>query len=140
MRRLGGFLRAPGDRLVYSYDAGDGWTHEIVLERVLEHEAAIGYPRVIEGAGACPPEDCGGPAGYAELLDALADDRHPDHDEARRFAGDMFDPDDFDPAAVNAELAARHLVSPRLDSRAAPAKTGPKLKLVRSPGRPQLLR
>ena len=33
--RVGDLLRKPGDRLMYEYDFGDGWEHEIVLERVL---------------------------------------------------------------------------------------------------------
>lgn len=131
MRTVGRILRTPGDKLMYLYDPGDSWAHEILLEQVLEPEVAVGYPRVIDGAGACPPEDSGGPAGYAEILHVLADDTHADHDETRRFVGDSFDPDGFDPQAVNAELAARHLVWPRPNPPARPAKTKPRLQLVR---------
>lgn len=32
-------------------------------------------------SGACPPEDCGGPWGYGNLLAALSDPTHEDHDD-----------------------------------------------------------
>ena len=66
-------------RFIYVYDSGDdmyevgdGWEHEIVLEKTLEPEPKVTYPRCIEGARACPPEDCGGVWGYAEFLEAIA--------------------------------------------------------------------
>ena len=57
-------------RFVYEYDFGDSWQHEIVLEKILEPEPNVAYPRCIEGARACPPEDVGGIWGYADFLDS----------------------------------------------------------------------
>lgn len=41
----------------------------------------MGYPRLIEASGRCPPEDVGGPWGYGELLEAIADPKHERHAE-----------------------------------------------------------
>jgi hypothetical protein len=58
------------DRVRYTYDFGDDWEHDIVLEKVAEPDAIDGRPALLAGKGACPPEDCGGRWGYAELKDA----------------------------------------------------------------------
>ena len=63
-------LLGPKDRVRYTYDFGDNWEHDIVLEKVTEPDAGDGRPVLLTGKGACPPEDCGGPWGYAELKDA----------------------------------------------------------------------
>ncbi len=51
------------------------------------------------------PEECGGPFGYAERLQILADPEHDDHGEVRRWLGPGFDPEALDLGAVNAVLA-----------------------------------
>jgi Plasmid pRiA4b ORF-3-like protein len=51
-------------KLTYIYDMGDWWEHEIRIEDRLEAENGRRYPRCVDGQGACPPEDCGGPEGY----------------------------------------------------------------------------
>lgn len=71
-------LSALPPRFDYLYDFGDGWTHDV---EVLGPGGDA--PGCVDGAGTCPPEDCGGPHGYAELLDALADRRHPEHQAMR---------------------------------------------------------
>lgn len=65
----------------YIYDFGDNWDHEIELERIMSPESGIIYPKCLEGAMACPPEDCFGPPGYESLVnlsgqpkDSLDDD------------------------------------------------------------------
>jgi hypothetical protein len=55
--------------LAYLYDFGDGWEHTIKIEHLADPEPGVLYPRQIEVSGRCPPEDCGGPWGYAELLE-----------------------------------------------------------------------
>lgn len=79
-------LRALPDRFMYLYDFGDGWEHEV---EVLG--AGGDRPGVVGGEGACPPEDVGGPHGYAELRKALADPGDPEHDDLRRWAGGWSD-------------------------------------------------
>jgi len=75
--RLGQVLSKPKQRMVYEYDFGDGWEHDIVLEKVLPPDSNTRYPVCLEGAQACPPEDCGGVGGYENFLDAIRD---PDHE------------------------------------------------------------
>jgi hypothetical protein len=64
---------------VYTYDFGDWWEHRIVVEDVLVAEPEERYPICVDGEEACPPEDCGGPYGYADLRRVLADPAHADH-------------------------------------------------------------
>jgi pRiA4b ORF-3-like protein len=54
----------------------------------------------------CPPEDCDGPCGYAELIEVLANPAHPRHDEQLEWVGDGFDPGTFSAADADASLAA----------------------------------
>lgn len=70
----------------YDYDFGDNWQHDIEVLGSGEREPGLRY-----GEGACPPEDCGGPSGYAEFLAALADPAHPDHHHLRTWAGTFGD-------------------------------------------------
>ena len=79
--------------LRYLYDFGDGWEHSIKVERLIDPEPGVLYPRLIEVSGRCPPEDCGGPWGYAELLEAIKDPTHERHAELTEWIGDDFDPD-----------------------------------------------
>jgi Plasmid pRiA4b ORF-3-like protein len=83
-----------GTEFEYLYDFGDGWTHDI---EVLGPGGSA--PGCVDGHGACPPEDCGGPGGYADLLDVLADPAHPEHEHMRSWVGDRLRP--FDRAATN---------------------------------------
>lgn len=92
--------------LTYLYDFGDGWEHTVRLERPVQAEPGVLYPRLLEAIGRCPPEDIGGAPGYEEYLEAIAD---PDHERHEEFA--EWHDAGFDPAAVNvkhieAELSA----------------------------------
>jgi hypothetical protein len=79
---------------LYAYDFGDGWEHDVeVLGRGGDLPGCVG------GEGACPPEDCGGPHGYTELLQVLADARHPDHDAMSAWVGDRLRPFDHEATA-----------------------------------------
>jgi len=93
-----------GDKLVYEYDFGDGWEHEIEVEKVTEPETAVHYPRCTSGERSCPPEDCGGPPGYERLLEILRDPRHEEYGEMREWLGGDFDPETFDLDEVNQAL------------------------------------
>lgn len=70
-------------RFAYAYDLGDGWQHDV---EVLS--GGDDQPGCVGGEGACPPEDCGGVGGYADLLEALADPRHREHESMRTWVGD----------------------------------------------------
>jgi hypothetical protein len=88
----------------YDYDFGDSWEHELLVEEL--DPLAISSPLAVcvDGGRACPPEDCGGPSGYDDLLKALADPSHEEHAEYLERIGESFDPEDFNPEAVNVEL------------------------------------
>jgi hypothetical protein len=91
-------------RFTYEYDFGDGWQHEVALEKTLEPEPKVKYPKCVEGARACPPEDCGGIWGYADFLEAIADPKHENHREVKEWVGGKFDPEKFSVEVVNKGL------------------------------------
>ncbi len=94
------YLSVAGDMMRYEYDFGDGWEHDVILEGILSADPDAAYPRCIAGRRACPPEDCGGPFGYAEFLEAIADPNHERHEELVGWVGGQFDPGAFRPEAV----------------------------------------
>ncbi len=75
-------LRALPARVSYLYDFGDGWEHEIEVIG-----AGGDRPGLVAGEGACPPEDVGGPHGYADFQKVLANPRDPEHDHMKAWAG-----------------------------------------------------
>jgi hypothetical protein len=108
--RLDQVLFAPGDRLEYAYDFGDGWDHTVLLDAELPRDP--GAPPVVctDGARACPPEDCGGPWGYQQVLDLARDQR-----EGRPVPVDLqylldayphLEPEHFSVEEANAAIAA----------------------------------
>lgn len=84
----------------YEYDLGDSWAHDVLLERIVPREKGVRYPRCLAGSRACPPEDCGGVGGFEELLEAISDPEHEDHESMLAWVGGAFDPERFDPAQV----------------------------------------
>ncbi len=94
-------------KFVYEYDFGDDWIHDIVVEKVLAPEAGVAYPRCLAGKRAGPPEDCGGPWGYAALLEAVGDPDHPEHAEMLEWLGEEPDPEAFNRDVLNVWLIPR---------------------------------
>jgi len=82
-------------RWLYEYDFGDGWRHEVLFEGFPPLDPKTKPPVCLEGERACPPEDCGGPPGYANYIDAIADPEHEQHQEMLEWRG-SFDPSVFD--------------------------------------------
>ncbi len=101
---VGEVLTKPKAKLTYEYDFGDSWEHEVVLEKVLSPETGVHYPICIDGKRACPPEDCGGVWGYANMLEVMKDPEHPEYEEMEEWLGEEFDPDAFSVEAVNKAL------------------------------------
>ncbi|HET7786367.1 MAG TPA: plasmid pRiA4b ORF-3 family protein [Myxococcales bacterium] len=97
-------LLRKGNRFEYHYDFGDDWRHQIVVEREETPEQSAPKAECLAGARGVPPEDCGGPSGYADLLEALADPAHERHAELREWAGPYFAPEEIDLALINREL------------------------------------
>ena len=94
-----------GARLLYEYDFRDGWQHELLLEEVLLGDESF-QQMCVAGNLCCPPEDCGGPQGFAELLAALQDASHPSHDDLCEWLGDV-NPESFSADEINRRLRRR---------------------------------
>ena len=92
-------------RLTYLYDYGDGWEHTIKVERIGEALPGDLYPCLLDARGRCPPEDIGGPPGYAEFLEAIADPNHERHKELTEFHDADFDPNAIDVMAIQRQVA-----------------------------------
>ena len=102
-----------GDQFGYEYDFGDSWEHNITVEKILPAAAARETTALcLEGGRACPPEDCGGIWGYAELLKTLKNPKHPEHRTMKEWLGRPLDPETFDVAKTN--LWLRKLKWPRV--------------------------
>jgi len=101
---LATLVRGEKDKVLYEYDFGDSWDHELRIEKVLPLEAGKRYPLCLTGKRACPPEDCGGIWGYAGFLEAIQDPRHPEHEDMLEWVGGEFDPEAFDLDEVNTAL------------------------------------
>ncbi len=96
-----------GSSFVYRYDFGDDWEHRIDVDEVEEIVPLAGgvrYPCCLDGQGACPPEDVGGPSGYEHFLEAIGDPADEEHDDYLEWAGGSFDPTHFDVDDANRRL------------------------------------
>jgi hypothetical protein len=96
----------PKRKFFYEYDFGDGWEHEILLEKILEREEGVNYPRCVAGKRACPPEDCGGVWGYERLLEVISDPDDEEHESMIEWLSGSFDPEYFSVDEVTEELKA----------------------------------
>jgi hypothetical protein len=101
---------APGvnDKISYTYDFGDNWDHDILIEKVLDRDQKTTYPRCTGGRRAAPPEDCGGVWGYADLMEILSDPANPEHRDRLEWLG-LDDATDFTPERFDAEAVTRAL-------------------------------
>lgn len=100
------FSRA-GAKILYTYDFGDRWSHEVKLVGHSNAAEETSVPSCTDGKLACPPEDCGGVPGYEELCDLMArTDLDEEEQERVDWAGD-WSPLDFDRDAVNRALAKK---------------------------------
>jgi hypothetical protein len=103
--RLHAVLGRVGAKAIYTYDFGDGWEHGILVEKILAPQPGQAYPVCIDGKRQGPPEDCGGIPGFYNLIDAVRDPEHPEHDELLEWVGGDFDPETFSIEEVNRGLA-----------------------------------
>ena len=90
------------DRFAFEYDFGDGWDHDVVIEE--RSSSTVDFAHCLGGENACPPEDVGGPGGYRDFLEAIADSAREDHTQYLEWVGGSFDPSKFDADAVNEAL------------------------------------
>ena len=84
----------------YYYDFGDGWKHEVKLEKILPASPGFYYPFCVDAERACPPEDCGGTPGYENFLQIINNPQHEEHQEMLDWVGGEFDPEKFNPQEV----------------------------------------
>lgn len=104
-QRLTGLVHGPCTIFHHEYDFGDGWRHRIEVKFAVDADYRYhGYPVCMAGERACPPEDCGGPYGYAELLEALKNHKHPEHGRLREWVGSKWDPEAVSLDRINRSL------------------------------------
>lgn len=89
----------------YTYDFGDTWIHKIKVEDVQVADPNTVYPRLIKAVRRCPPEDCGGPWGYADFLKAIADPDNEEREELLEWYGEDFDPETVDVEYIQKAMA-----------------------------------
>jgi hypothetical protein len=97
----------PKAGFTYEYDLGDSWIHDVVVEKIIPPESTMLYPVCLDGKRACPPEDSGGVAGYADLLEILRNPAHEEHESTLQWVGGHFDPEGFDVNSANRALSPR---------------------------------
>ena len=94
------FLRKEKDKILYEYDFGDDWLHEVILEKIKPF-AGKAKTYFIRGVGACPPEDCGGIYGYYRMLEVISNENNPEYEDIFEWFGEDFDPNYFELAETN---------------------------------------
>jgi len=104
--RLNKVLTEEKQTINYEYDFGDGWEHTITLEKILT-DSTQKYPVCLEGKRSCPPEDCGGPYAYDDLLKVISNPEDEEYTEMIEWLGDGFDPEYFDKEDINDLLKER---------------------------------
>lgn len=96
------FFSLENSQALYDYDFGDDWHHNIELEDILPREEwPSKFPKCLDGARACPPEDCGGTNGYERLVKAMKKPKHQDYKMFKEWLGGVYKADDFDPHCVH---------------------------------------
>ena len=95
----------------YIYDFGDYWQHIVELEEIKPAEKDRGYPICLDGARACPPEDCGGLPGYYNLLEILNDPDHEEYDFILEWLDGEYEPDYFASSEVEFDNPRKRLTN-----------------------------
>ncbi len=89
----------------YTYDFGDNWKHEIVLQKIIDPGTIVkSLPACIKGKYACPPEDCGSIPGYQNIINIMKNPKHREYKSYVKWLGAPFDMERFDIELVNEEL------------------------------------
>ncbi|MFH1035822.1 MAG: plasmid pRiA4b ORF-3 family protein [Pseudomonadota bacterium] len=103
--KLNEVVKGEKAKFIYEYDFGDGWRHELVVEKLLPGEQGVRLPLCLAGKRNCPPEDCGGPWGYEDMLKAIGNPGHPEYEDLMEWLGGEFDPEEFDLQGINQALS-----------------------------------
>lgn len=102
--RLAQVLKSDREAMVYQYDFGDNWQHQVLLERIIPANDVVKTPICLGGERRCPPEDVGGVFGYEAFLEVIVDPTHEEYEHYVEWAGGHF-LDKFDLKAVNKTLS-----------------------------------
>lgn len=94
-------LKAENENIIYEYDFGDSWMHDVLLEKILPYDQKHQQPVCLDGAMNFPPEDVGGLPGFYQMLEALQDPQHEDYEEYMEWLGEIYDPEYFDREEIN---------------------------------------
>ncbi len=114
-KKLRDFSEDDLKKFTFTYDFGDGWEHEIELEKVLKYNYKTSSPKCIDGARNCPPDDCGGTHGYENFLEAIRDPNHPEHKDMLRWIGGKFDAEKFTVRSTNRNLLDAYSIESAFD-------------------------
>ena len=93
--KIADLLKMEKDKIIYVYDFGDNWEHNIILEKILPIDEKTEYPVCLAGKMNCPPEDCGGAWGYTDMLEILKQPNHEEYESYIEWLGTEFDPKYF---------------------------------------------
>lgn len=102
--RVSDLLKREKEKIIYEYDFGDSWEHEIILEKILPEDGNVKYAQCIGGEMNGPPEDCGGAGGYSEMVEILKQPHHEEYEGYMEWLGGEFDPCHFDKNEINSFL------------------------------------
>jgi hypothetical protein len=80
---------------IYLYDFGDGWRHQFELIEISNAPQNELLPSFVSGQNACPPEDCGGPYRYREIIEIIVDTFHEEYNDMVEWLGTKFNPTAF---------------------------------------------
>lgn len=104
------------ERILYEYDFGDGWMHDLILEKILPGEDnELVKPICLAGRMNCPPEDCGGIRGYSDMLKIIKNPDHEEYESYIEWLGGKFDPEYFNLTKVNRKLSIKNYGCIELD-------------------------
>lgn len=103
---LGQLLQGQSLPMRYAHALGSGWVHRLRLEicTPVDETAYPELPVCVDGRGACPPINTGGPAAYADFLAAWSDPLHPQHRAAHVRVGSSWDAKVCNVAAAQARI------------------------------------
>ena len=108
--RIADLLNKEKDKINYEYDFGDGWEHDIVLEKIYSNGDHKNTPVCLTGKNNCPPEDCGGIWGYYNMLEILKQPEHEEYEEYIEWLGEDFGPKYFNKEKINEKLATKKYI------------------------------
>jgi hypothetical protein len=102
--KISDLLTKEKDKLVYEYDFGDGWEHDIIVEKIENEITNKNIPICLTGKNNCPPENCGGIWGYSEMLEIIKNPKHEEYEDYIEWLDDEFDPKYFNKDEINEML------------------------------------